>query len=92
MVEITDRDLNQALEHFEEMIDAVERYRATLIARRQRYEAEGRDPAGYASVIANNLRRTDRLQQELEGEVFDLLRHLLDGSGTLASADEGRWI
>ena len=92
MVEITDADLNQVVEHFEEMGEALARYRATLENRRKRYEAEGRDPKTYANVLANNMRRVDRLQQELEGEVYDLLKHLLDGTGTLASADEGRWI
>lgn len=92
MVEITDSDLNQVVEHFEEMGEALGRYRQTLEARRKRYEAERRDPKTYATVVANNLRRIDRLQDELEGEVYDLLKHLLDGTGTLASADEGRWI
>lgn len=92
MVEITDPDLNKVVEHYEEMVEALGRYRETLEGRRKRYEAEKRDPATYASVIANNLRRVDRLEQELEGEVYDLLKHLLDGTGTLASADEGRWI
>ena len=92
MVEITDPDLNKVVEHYEEMVEALGRYCATLEGRRKRYEAEGRDPATYASVIANNLRRVDRLEQELEGEVYDLLKHLLDGTGTLASADAGRWI
>lgn len=92
MVAITDPDLQQALDHFEQMVEAVERYRATLIDRRERYQAEGRDPRTYASVLASNLRRIDRLRQELDGEAFDLLRFVLDGSGTLRSADEGRWI
>ena len=92
MVEITDPDLNQALDNFEEMIEALERYRETLVARDQRYKAEERDPAGYAHVIALNLKRIDLLKAELEGEVYDLLRHTLDGSGVLASADKGEWI
>jgi DNA repair exonuclease SbcCD ATPase subunit len=92
MVEITDRDLDQALENFEQMIEALERYRASLEARRARYEAQGRDPKTYASVISGNLKRIDRLEEALEGDVYDLLRHLLDGSGVLASVDEGRWI
>ena len=92
MVEITDPDLNQVLEHFEKMIESIERYRATLLGRRERYQSEGRDPRTYESVVANNLRRLDRLQQELEGEAYDLLRTVLDGSGTLGSADQGRWI
>jgi hypothetical protein len=92
MVEITDSDLNKVVEHYEEMIEALGRYRETLEARRKCYEAEKRDPKGYASVVANNLRRLDRLEEELEREVYDLLKHLLDGTGTLASVDEGRWI
>ena len=92
MVEITDPDLNKAVEHFEEMVAAIERYRATLVASRESHEAEKRDPATYASVYALNLRRMDRLQEEIEGELYDLLKALLDGTGTLASADEGRWI
>lgn len=92
MVEITDPDLNKVVEHYEEMVEALGRYCKTLETRRKSYEAEGRDPATYASVVANNLRRVDRLEQELEGEVYDLLKHLLDGTGTLASADKGRWI
>jgi len=92
MVEITDPDLNQVVEHFEEMIEAIERYRATLLARRKRHEAEKRDPKTYNFVYELNLKRMDRLQSELEGEVYDLLKALLDGTGTLASADEGRWI
>lgn len=92
MVAITDPDLQQALDHFEQMVEAVERYRTTLLGRRERYQAEGRDPRTYASVLASNLRRIDRLRQELDGEAFDLLRFVLDGSGTLRSADEGRWI
>ena len=92
MVEITDPDLNQVLENFEQMIEALERYRDSLEARGKRYEAEERDPAGYAHVIALNLKRADLLRDELEGETYDLLRHLLDGSGVLASADKGVWI
>jgi hypothetical protein len=92
MVEITDPDLSQVVEHFEEMIEAIDRYRETLEAHRKRYEAEGRDPVTYARVVANNMNRAARLKEELEGEVYDLLQHLLDGTGTLASADEQRWI
>lgn len=92
MVEIIDPDLNQAVENFEEMIDALDRYRETLVARRKRYESEGRDPATYARIIANNLRRIERLEAKLDGEAYDLLRDVLDGSGTLTSVDEGRWI
>ncbi len=92
MVTITDSDLQQVLEHFEQMVEAVERYRATLLDRRERYQADGRDPRTYESVLANNLRRIDRLQQMLDGEAFDLLRQVLDGTGTLGSADQGRWI
>ncbi len=92
MVAITDPDLQQANEHFEQMIDAIERYRATLISRCERYQAEGRDPRTYANPLANNLRRLDRLQEALDGATFDLLRNLLDGSGVLGSVDEGRWI
>lgn len=92
MVEITDPDLNKVLEQFEEMIEALGRYRASLEERRKRYEDEGRDPAGYARVVALNIRRIDRLVQQLDGETYDLLRDVLDGSGVLASADAGRWI
>jgi hypothetical protein len=92
MVEITDRDLNQAAENFEEMIEALGRYRDALVARRKHYESEGRDPATYARVIANNLRRIDLLEKQLNGETYDLLRFVLDGTGTLESADKGRWI
>lgn len=92
MVEIKDRDLNRAVENFEEMIEALDRYRKTLMALRERYESEGRDPATYARVIANNLRRLDRLQKHLNGDTYDLLRDLLDGTGVLTSVDEGRWI
>jgi len=92
MVEITDPDLNQVLEHFEEMVEAIDRYRETLKERHARYKAEKRDPSTYEHVMVLNLRRLDRLQQELEGETYDLLRAALDGSGVLASADEGRWI
>jgi hypothetical protein len=92
MVKITDPDLNQVLEQFEEMIEALERYRGTLGARRARYENEGRDPKGYEFVINLNLRRIDRLQSALDGQIYDLLRDVLDGSGVLTSADEGRWI
>jgi hypothetical protein len=92
MVALTNPDLQQVNDHFEQMIDALERYRATLLARRERYQAEGRDPSGYAGPIANNLKRIDRLEAALDGDVFDLLRGLLDGSGVLASVDEGRWI
>ena len=92
MVTIANPDLQQVLEHFEQMVEAAERYRATLLALRERYQAEGRDPRTYASVLATNLRRIDRLQQMLDGEAFDLLRQVLDGTGTLGSVDEGRWI
>lgn len=92
MVEIKDRELNRALENFEEMFDALANYRDTLIARRERYEAEGRDPETYARVIAMNLRRIDTLEKHLNGETYDLLRDLLDGTGVLASVDEGSWI
>lgn len=92
MVALTDPDLHQVNEHFEQMVDAMERYRATLLSRRARYEAEGRELRTYANPIANNLKRIDRLQEALDGEVFDLLRNLLDGSGVLGSVDEGRWI
>jgi hypothetical protein len=92
MVEITDPDLNQVVEHYEEMIEALRRYRETLEARRERYEAEKRDPKTYASVVALNLRRLDRLEEELEREAYDLLKLLLDGTGVLASVDQGRWI
>jgi hypothetical protein len=91
MVEIINPDLNQVLEHFEEMIAAIERYRAELLKRRERYEKEARDPKTYRP-IASNLLRLDRLQQELEGDIYDLLQQALDGSGVLASVDEGRWI
>lgn len=92
MVEITDPDLNEALEHYEEMIESLERYRRTLLARRERYESEGRDPKGYEFVINLNLQRIDRLKDTLDGQAYDLLRDVLDGSGVLTSADEGRWI
>jgi len=92
MVEITDRDLNQVAENFEEMIEALSRYRDALIARHKDYESEGRDPTTYARVIANNLRRIDRLEKQLNGETYDLLRDVLDGTGTLDSADKGSWI
>jgi hypothetical protein len=92
MVEITDPDLNKVVEHFEEMIAAIERYRETLVARRDSHAAEKRDPATYARVYALNLRRVERLYEEADGELYDLLKTLLDGTGTLASADEGRWI
>ena len=92
MVKITDPDLNAVVENFEAIIEALDRYRETLVARRQRYESEARDPAGYERVIAMNLRRIERLEAHLDGETYDLLRDVLDGSGTLASVDEGRWI
>jgi len=92
MVEIKDRDLNRAVENFEDMIEALAGYRETLTALRARYESEGRDPATYARVIANNLRRLDRLENQLNGETYDLLRDLLDGTGVLGSVDEGSWI
>lgn len=92
MVEITDPDLNRVVEHFEEMGEALQRYRQSLEARQKRYEAEGRDPKTYASVMGNNLRRADRLQAALEGDVYDLLQHLVDGTGTLASVEDGTWI
>jgi hypothetical protein len=91
MVAITDQDLRQLADHFESMVDALERYRVKLIERSERYKAEGRDPAGYRPV-ASNLKRIERLQQLLDGEVYDELRGVLDGTGVLASVDEGRWI
>jgi hypothetical protein len=92
MAEITDPDLNTIVEHYEEMIEALGRYRETLEARRKRYEAEKRDPKTFASVVALNLRRIDRLEAELEREVYDLLQPLVDGTGVLASVEQGRWI
>lgn len=91
MVAIVDHDLQQVVDNFEDMADALERYRATLLARRAHYQSEGRDPRGY-SPVATNLKRVERLQQQLDGETYDLLRQVLDGSGVLASVDEGRWI
>ena len=92
MVAIADHDLQQVVDNFEDMADALERYRATLLSRRERYQNEGRDPSGYAHPISSNLKRIERLQELLDGEAYDLLRQLLDGTGVLASVDEGRWI
>ena len=36
--------------------------------------------------------RIARPQQLLEGEASDLLRQVLDGTGTLASVEESKWI
>jgi hypothetical protein len=92
MVAITSPELQQVVDHFENMVDALDRYQAELEQARLRYVAEGRDPGTYASVMANNLRRITRLRQALEGDVYDLLRSVLDGTGTLASAERGEWI
>jgi len=74
------------------MIEDLDSYREVLVARRTRYESEGRDPKTYQFVIALGLRRIDRLKSALEGETYDYLRDVLDSSGVLASVDEGRWI
>ena len=92
MVEITNPDLNETLDNFEQMVDSLDRYRKTIVALRERYEAEGRDPKGYEFVMALALRRIDRLKNALDGETYDLFRDVLDSSGVLASVDEGRWI
>ena len=91
MVAITDADLLQLMDNCEGMVDALERYRAKLVADRERYQAAGRDPASYRP-IATNLKRIERLQQLLDGEVYDQLRSVLDGTGVLGSVEEGRWI
>ena len=92
MVAIADKDLQQLSENYEDMVDALERYRATLLACQERYKANARDPSSYAGPLATNLKRVERMYILLDGEVFDALRLLLDGSGVLASVDEGRWI
>jgi hypothetical protein len=92
MVAIADPDLQHVVENFEDMVDALERYRAALLARHEHYQKEGRDPRSYARPVASNIKRIERLQQLLDGEVYDLLRQVLDGSGVLANVDEGRWI
>jgi hypothetical protein len=91
MVAIADQDLQQVAENFESMVDALDRYREKLLALRDRYQAEGRDPHSYRPV-AGNLKRIEQLQQLLDSECYDLLRTVLDGTGVLASVEEGRWI
>ena len=92
MVAIVDPDLQRVVENFEDMVDALERYRATLLARGEHYQKEGRDPRSYARPVATNVKRIEGLQHLLDAEVYDLLRQVLDGSGVLANVDEGRWI
>src|SRR5258705_574944 len=81
MVAIADQDLQQVVAHFEDMIDALRLYRATLLSRRDRYESEHRDPIGYAHPLASNLKRIERLQQPLDGRAYDAVRTVLDVTG-----------
>lgn len=92
MVAILHEHLDLAVEHHEELIAALERYRGFLLERLDRYRREGRDPVTFERNVTMRLQRLDRLIELLDGQAADLLRWVVDGVGTLESVDEGRWI
>lgn len=92
MVAITHAPLEDAVKHYEELVDALERYQSFLQQRLERYRHEGRDPRTYERVVTNKMSRVAELQELLNGETQDLLRWVVDGIGTLESVDEGRWV
>lgn len=92
MVAIAHPPLREAVEHYERLVASLEEYRGFLAERMARYRSRGRDPNGFERVVTNKIGRVDELLELLNGDLNDQLRWVVDGVGTLESADQGRWV